>query len=52
MAPVDDVLEADLSDFGVRPEDACIGYDQCGNLVPGNGEICGPCLDEVRYGTD
>lgn len=31
------------------PEGACINYEQCGNRVPHNGQICGPCLDRVRH---
>lgn len=46
--PVSD--QADLSTYDVEraPERACIRYQVCGNVVPGRGRICGPCLDEVR----
>jgi hypothetical protein len=30
------------------PDDACARYENCQNTVPGNGQMCGPCLDELR----
>lgn len=30
------------------PENACIRYEVCQNTVPGNGRICGECLDQLR----
>lgn len=30
------------------PEGACVNYEECGNVVPANGQMCGPCLDAAR----
>jgi hypothetical protein len=30
------------------PQDACVRYEICANTVPGNGQMCGDCLDELR----
>ena len=43
--------QSDLAAFGgseTAPDGACIHYERCGNVVPENGRICGPCLDELR----
>lgn len=32
----------------IAPDGACVNYDECGNTVPGNGMMCGDCLDEAR----
>ena len=41
--------QSDLSAFeGEIPEDACVRYEICENTVPEHGQICGPCLDDVR----
>jgi hypothetical protein len=29
-------------------EGACVRYEICENVVSGHGQMCGPCLDEVR----
>lgn len=31
-----------------QPEDACVNYERCQNIVPHNGEMCGDCLDDAR----
>jgi hypothetical protein len=41
--------QSDLSTFdGEAPEGACARYKVCGNVVPGRGQMCADCLDEVR----
>lgn len=30
------------------PDGVCVRYEDCGNIVPGGGQMCGPCLDAVR----
>jgi hypothetical protein len=35
-------------DVDAAPEGACVRYEVCGNVVPGRGQMCGPCLDELR----
>ena len=42
--------QSDLTAFDVdaAPEGACARYEICGNVVPGRGQMCGECLDEVR----
>ncbi|HET7322753.1 MAG TPA: hypothetical protein VFJ06_00290 [Halococcus sp.] len=30
------------------PSGACVNYEECGNVVPENGKMCGPCLDAAR----
>jgi hypothetical protein len=30
------------------PNGACVNYEECGNVVPENGKMCGPCLDAAR----
>ena len=43
--------QSDLAAFGgseAAPDGACIQYEECGNVVPENGRICGLCLDELR----
>ncbi|WP_147464892.1 hypothetical protein [Halococcus sp. IIIV-5B] len=43
--------QSDLAAYGgneATPDGACIRYEQCENIVPENGRICGPCLDELR----
>ena len=42
--------QSDLSAFDVEaaPEEACVRYEVCGRVVPERGQICGPCLDELR----
>jgi hypothetical protein len=30
------------------PANACVRYEVCENTVPGNGQMCGDCLDELR----
>jgi hypothetical protein len=42
--------QANLSayDIDAAPEGACVRYEVCGNVVPGRGQMCGPCLDELR----
>lgn len=35
----------DEPDWG-NPENACVNYERCGNIVPYNGEVCADCLDE------
>jgi hypothetical protein len=41
--------QSDLTAFdGETPEGACVRYEVCGNVVPGRGQMCGPCLDELR----
>lgn len=30
------------------PDNACIRFEECENTVPGNGAICGSCLDAAR----
>jgi hypothetical protein len=53
MAAIDDVMQAEFSDFGdVRPDDACVNYERCGNVVPEGGQMCGDCLDRVRHNAD
>lgn len=54
-----DVDTATLGDFAdnvmTEPDDACVNYDNCGNVVPHNGQMCGPCLAAARRsgrGTD
>lgn len=32
------------------PDGACVNFEKCGNMVPGNGQMCGKCTDEARYG--
>lgn len=31
------------------PENPCVHFPQCGNEVHANNEMCGECLDRVRY---
>jgi hypothetical protein len=41
--------QSDLTAFdGEAPEGACARYKVCGNVVPGRGQMCADCLDEVR----
>ena len=41
--------QSDLTAFdGETPEGACARYEVCENVVPGRGQMCGLCLDEVR----
>jgi hypothetical protein len=41
--------QSDLTAFdGETPEDACVRYEICGNVVPQNGRMCADCLDAVR----
>lgn len=41
--------QSDLTTFdGETPEGACVRYEICSNVVPANGQMCGPCLDAVR----
>jgi hypothetical protein len=41
--------QSDLTAFdGEAPENACVRYKRCGNTVPGRGQMCGDCLDELR----
>ncbi|MGQ5518053.1 MULTISPECIES: hypothetical protein [Halococcus] len=43
--------QSDLAAFGgteASPENACVRYEVCGNVVPANGQICGSCLDTLR----
>ena len=35
-------------DAEVAPANTCVCYEVCQNTVPGNGRICGECLDELR----
>jgi hypothetical protein len=35
-------------DAEAAPENACVRYEVCENIVPGNGQMCGDCLDELR----
>jgi hypothetical protein len=35
-------------DVDAAPEGACARYEICGNIVSGRGQMCGPCLDELR----
>lgn len=37
-----------LVDTPQKPDDSCINYGSCGNVVPGNGQMCGPCLTAAR----
>jgi hypothetical protein len=30
------------------PANACVRFEVCQNTVPGNGQMCGDCLDELR----
>jgi len=30
------------------PENACVKYERCRNVVPGRGEVCGNCLDKAQ----
>jgi hypothetical protein len=47
-----------LADFGVeqeapeRPESACVRWRECGEVVPGNGRLCGSCLSVARQRGD
>jgi hypothetical protein len=38
----------DFSDDEPKPDNACINYPRCENIVPHSGEMCGECLDSVR----
>lgn len=42
--------QPDLTEYGaeIMPKEACINYEECGNMVPQNARICGNCLDRVR----
>lgn len=42
--------QSSLTAFDVEtvPEGACVRYEVCENVVLGRGQMCGPCLDEVR----
>lgn len=42
--------QSNLSAFDAEavPDDACVRYEICENPVPGRGQICGPCLDDLR----
>jgi hypothetical protein len=40
----DDTDDADTE----TPDGACVNYEECGNIVPENGKMCGPCLDAAR----
>lgn len=48
---VDTVISPDALSMmdGQKPEGACVRYEACGNIVPGRGEMCAECLDEVRH---
>lgn len=35
-------------DADAVPEGACVRYEVCENVVPGRGQMCGPCLDDLR----
>lgn len=37
-----------MTETEVIPKNACARYEHCRNLVPGSGQMCGNCLDEVR----
>lgn len=39
--------ESDDGDSTI-PDNACVKYEACGNTVPANGTMCGPCLDAAR----
>ena len=47
-------MSADQSDLAaysrseITPDGAYICYEQCENIVPENGRICGPCFNEPR----
>lgn len=45
-----DVDTTTLGDFSTAPEpdDACVNYESCGNVVPHRGMICPDCLDKAR----
>lgn len=44
-----DGVDTTLFDFGEsQPDNACINYPRCENIVPRNGEMCGECLDTAR----
>jgi hypothetical protein len=48
--PADGGVSPDLFDditIG-RPKNACVNYDECGNEVPHNGQMCGGCLTKLR----
>lgn len=37
-----------LETYADAPDGACVRWEQCGNEVPGNGKMCGECLDDIR----
>ena len=43
------VVDADVDTDVLATENACINYDECGNIVPYNGKACGECLDRMRH---
>jgi hypothetical protein len=50
--PADGGVEVDLfewTDEDPTPENACINYNRCGNVVPASGQMCGKCLDKLRH---
>jgi hypothetical protein len=41
--------QSNLTAFdGETPEDTCVRYEVCGNIVPAGGQMCADCLDDVR----
>jgi hypothetical protein len=43
------IVDTDVPQTALVPDDACIRYRQCGNTIPHNGAMCGECLDELRH---
>jgi hypothetical protein len=47
-----------LADFGIeqpapeRPENACVRWRECGEVVPANGALCALCLSQARQRGD
>jgi len=42
------VVDAGVDTDVLDPENGCINYEKCGNVIPYNGKMCGECLDRVR----
>lgn len=43
------IVDTDVSPEAIKPPDACVRYEQCGNVIPHNGKMCGECLDRIRH---
>lgn len=45
---IEPIPEDDILWGTAQPENACVNYERCGNIIPNAGQMCGPCLDKSR----